>query len=306
MSDAEPLISVIITAYNRKEYLRQAVYSALNQTLPKHKYEIILTKNFETEHDKEWEKRGVKLIWFDGEGIGPRVADALQYCKGRIIAPLDDDDWWEPNKLEHVARLLIKDSNIIYYHHSMIFEFEKNLDEAWRREVLDFSREWKRVYPWHNESSTIIAKRVLTDKIEYAKKIPFAFDAFLFFAAHLTGGKLAFEDIPLTHFRVTATQHKKRADKRRKDLLLIRKMIAESDNKKLKYYDQLVLGNLTYWDCAEKIKDGQNVSLREFFAYTTHCVKFRPIRGFRRWLILGVGLFSPMLASRAYKGRFAL
>jgi Glycosyl transferase family 2. len=34
-------------AYNRKEFLLEAVNSALNQTLPEDEYEIIVVKNFE-------------------------------------------------------------------------------------------------------------------------------------------------------------------------------------------------------------------------------------------------------------------
>ena len=37
-----PYISVIITAYNRKEFLLNAIKSALNQTLDKKYYEIIV------------------------------------------------------------------------------------------------------------------------------------------------------------------------------------------------------------------------------------------------------------------------
>jgi len=40
-----PFISVIITAHNRRELLLEAVNSALNQTLPKDEYEIIVVKN---------------------------------------------------------------------------------------------------------------------------------------------------------------------------------------------------------------------------------------------------------------------
>ena len=42
-------ISVIIVAYNRKMYVKQAVESALNQTYDKNKYEIIVVKNFNDE-----------------------------------------------------------------------------------------------------------------------------------------------------------------------------------------------------------------------------------------------------------------
>ena len=48
MNDNElPYISVIITAYNRKDFLFNAIKSVVNQTLDKKYYEIIVIKNFE-------------------------------------------------------------------------------------------------------------------------------------------------------------------------------------------------------------------------------------------------------------------
>lgn len=40
-------ISVVITAYNRREYLIKAVNSVINQSLDSSYYEIIVIKNFE-------------------------------------------------------------------------------------------------------------------------------------------------------------------------------------------------------------------------------------------------------------------
>ena len=36
----EPFLSVIVTAYNRKDFLRQALASAVNQTLDRKRYPI--------------------------------------------------------------------------------------------------------------------------------------------------------------------------------------------------------------------------------------------------------------------------
>jgi glycosyltransferase involved in cell wall biosynthesis len=44
---SDPLISVIIVAYNRREFIRETVKSVANQTLPKDEYELIVVKNFE-------------------------------------------------------------------------------------------------------------------------------------------------------------------------------------------------------------------------------------------------------------------
>jgi glycosyltransferase involved in cell wall biosynthesis len=41
------LISVIISAYNRKEFLKNAIRSVYNQLLDKGLYEVVVVKNFE-------------------------------------------------------------------------------------------------------------------------------------------------------------------------------------------------------------------------------------------------------------------
>jgi len=62
----KPYISVIITAYNRKKYLLGAVRSALDQTLPKDLYEVIVVKNFRDETiDRQLEKWGVVDLYSD-------------------------------------------------------------------------------------------------------------------------------------------------------------------------------------------------------------------------------------------------
>lgn len=41
-----PLFSVIIVAYERKEYIQRAIKSVIEQTLDKANYEILVVKNF--------------------------------------------------------------------------------------------------------------------------------------------------------------------------------------------------------------------------------------------------------------------
>ncbi len=54
-----PFISVVITAYNRREFLKYAVKSVINQTLDKSLYEVIAVKNFkDPEVDKLIESSG--------------------------------------------------------------------------------------------------------------------------------------------------------------------------------------------------------------------------------------------------------
>ncbi|MCL5017733.1 MAG: glycosyltransferase family 2 protein [Candidatus Parvarchaeota archaeon] len=43
---SDEVITVIIAAYGRRTFLKEAIASALDQTLPRSKYEIVVIKNF--------------------------------------------------------------------------------------------------------------------------------------------------------------------------------------------------------------------------------------------------------------------
>jgi glycosyltransferase involved in cell wall biosynthesis len=100
-----PFISVIITAHNRREFLLEAVNSALNQTLPKDEYEIIVVKNFEDERiEKFLEERNVKNIVTKEEPLGAKIFKGVEESRGEVVSFLDDDDLWLPQKLEIVKK----------------------------------------------------------------------------------------------------------------------------------------------------------------------------------------------------------
>jgi Glycosyltransferases involved in cell wall biogenesis len=121
-----PFISVIITAHNRREFLLEAVNSALNQTLPKDEYEIIVVKNFEDERiDKFLEEHGVRNIVTNEGPLGAKIARGVEESKGEIISFLEDDDLWLPQKLEKVKQVF-QDENVIYYH-NIYFNFYGSL-----------------------------------------------------------------------------------------------------------------------------------------------------------------------------------
>ena len=90
---AGPFISVIIMAYNRKEFLLNAIKSALNQTLSKDKYEIIVVKNFNDEIiDKFIDENNIINIYSDEKATSRQIVDAMKIARGDVISFLDDDD----------------------------------------------------------------------------------------------------------------------------------------------------------------------------------------------------------------------
>jgi glycosyltransferase involved in cell wall biosynthesis len=106
-------VSVIIPTYNRAEFLRSAIVSALNQTFKN--IEIIVADDKSTDNTKEvvesFKDRRIKHIT-NKINMGPSATrnSAILASKGEYIAFLDDDDEWVPEKLQKQIELLDKSS----------------------------------------------------------------------------------------------------------------------------------------------------------------------------------------------------
>ena len=121
-----PYISVIITAYNRKQFLINAIKSAVNQTLDKKYYEIIVIKNFRNDIiDNFISENNIIGIISNNYSLGGKLIEALNLAKGTIISFLEDDDLFTNNKLEIVYNKFKNYSNLCYYHNDTIPVTEK-------------------------------------------------------------------------------------------------------------------------------------------------------------------------------------
>lgn len=114
-------ITCVITTHNRDAYLKEAVYSAINQTTPP--FEIIISNNLPNEKTQtlintisEKSTVPIKYIEHSMKGRGSISANlAASMAKGDYIAFLDDDDMWEPDYFENIIDLISeKKSRIIY------------------------------------------------------------------------------------------------------------------------------------------------------------------------------------------------
>jgi len=209
-----PFISVIITAHNRREFLLDAVNSALNQTLPKDKYEVIVVKNFEDKRIDEFlEEHGVKNIVTDEGPLGAKIARGVEESKGEVISLLEDDDLWLPQKLEKVKQVF-QDENVIYYHNnfynfygslsidSLIDKIKSNGDSGklLKLTILDMN---KSLSPPANNSSIAVRKKIFRkNALDKIKSVYLNVDALLFFLAYCNNGYFAFDDEILTLRRV--------------------------------------------------------------------------------------------------------
>lgn len=105
MNDKEINISVIICTYNGARFIREQLDSILNQTYPVK--EVIIQDDCSTDHTftiiSEYASRFPQIIAIENKcqlGINENFFSAMRKASGNYIAISDQDDIWEPDKLE--------------------------------------------------------------------------------------------------------------------------------------------------------------------------------------------------------------
>jgi glycosyltransferase involved in cell wall biosynthesis len=105
----DPLVSVIIPAYNQRDYLKRAIKSACGQSYPN--MEIIVVDDGSSDGTDE-EVSGLsglgKIIYLYQKNQGTSIArnNGIEKASGDYIAFLDQDDYWESDKIEKQVRVL--------------------------------------------------------------------------------------------------------------------------------------------------------------------------------------------------------
>ena len=110
---ADPKYSIIITAYNRKEYIQAAFQSAVSQDYSGI-YEIIIVSNFIDESIKAESLKNpsfVKYILDESESLGQKQANGILAAVGEWICLLEDDDLFNKNKLSEVDSIIHNTKN---------------------------------------------------------------------------------------------------------------------------------------------------------------------------------------------------
>lgn len=112
---ARSFVSVLIDTYNHERFIEQAIVSVLEQDFPESEREIIIVDDGSTDRTPEIVKKfepRLRLLRKENGGQASAFNVGIPECKGEIIAFLDGDDWWAPNKLKAVTNALDADSSI--------------------------------------------------------------------------------------------------------------------------------------------------------------------------------------------------
>ena len=160
---APPAVSVVITTYNFKGFLEQAVNSVLEQTFQS--TEIIIVDDGSTDGTEELGRqlhdpwKGIHYIRQQNQGASAAANTGIEKATGWYVTVLDGDDWMAPTRLEKMLHLAYMNPHsviydgIIFVHedHSITYrmpayDFEKLLyRNCMHKAILYEKRAWKEV-----------------------------------------------------------------------------------------------------------------------------------------------------------------
>ena len=108
------MVSVIITTYNRRHFLREATESVLGQT--RQADEVIVVDDGSTDGSEEViADLPVRYAWKENGGVSSARNSGIALARGDYLAFLDVDDLWKKNKLAvQMAAMNLADSMVSY------------------------------------------------------------------------------------------------------------------------------------------------------------------------------------------------
>jgi glycosyltransferase involved in cell wall biosynthesis len=112
---SDPLVSVVIAAYNAEAFISDTLKSLQAQTYQN--FEVIIvddgSQDRTAEIVKSFNDDRIQLIQQQNSGVPTSRNLAIQHSSGKYIAPIDADDIWYPERLaKHVQCLEAADSSV--------------------------------------------------------------------------------------------------------------------------------------------------------------------------------------------------
>ncbi len=110
------MVSLIITTYNYARYVERAIRSALDQSLPSDRYEIIVINDASTDHTPavlaNYEDQ-VRVFNFEqNQGLAAARNFGIKKARGQFVVFLDADDYIHRDLLK-VQKLFLEENNAL-------------------------------------------------------------------------------------------------------------------------------------------------------------------------------------------------
>lgn len=116
----DPVVTALINTYNYGRFVEEAVESVLAQNYPSGKLDVIVVDDGSTDDTpKRMERFGERIRYFHLEHKGQAAAlnFGIAQARGEIIAFLDADDLWLPQKVRRIVDAIrsVPDAGLVYH-----------------------------------------------------------------------------------------------------------------------------------------------------------------------------------------------
>lgn len=182
-----PLVSVLIDTYNHESFIADAIDSALAQDFPAGDMEILVVDDGSTDRTAEIVRKfapRVRLLQKPNGGQASAMNVGLAETKGQLIAFLDGDDLWLPNKLSRVAAEFQSHPEAVMVYHQFSFWDSRSGREwqaGWPMVSGDIAGDLRKLHAYGAAPTSSLAfRRAALDRIvPIPESLVFMADAFL-------------------------------------------------------------------------------------------------------------------------------
>ncbi len=213
-------ISVIVTSYNRKNFVKNAIKSVIRQDVDSSRCELIIVSNYNIELNQFPTNMPISIIVMEGT-VGEFILAGIKRAKYDLIAFLDDDDEFELSKIESVLPFFENDNKLVFYHNSLNYiddsgnpkNYSRMVESRFQKlssntiifsssngiEKLDLALKQNADF---NLSCIVIRKNNFKAYEELLKDIEGSTDGFFFWTSVISGGNIIVSTEKLTRYRV--------------------------------------------------------------------------------------------------------
>lgn len=220
-------ISVIIPTYNRSKFISEAMESVTNQSCSD--WELIVVDDFSTDNTEEivanfilrHDSTRIKYIKNERKkGVSGARNTGIKYSRGKYIAFLDSDDFWDRDNLKLKAEILNSNQSIDALLSDCIFfgEVEKDYtiapylkellqDEFWVRQNMSLFIAQDSIIPFMLKNGflfriqSLLLKKELLDKVGLFNENMVYYEDADFILKCFYYGKVGYLDKKLCHIR---------------------------------------------------------------------------------------------------------
>lgn len=138
----KPLVTVAIITYNSSQFIKETLDSVINQTYDN--WEIIVGDDGSTDDTPEILKKyknilgnKIKIILHeDNQGANSNWNSITSFFRGKYIAKLDGDDFWDKSKLEIQVKYMENNSNVVISYHPVYKYLQTNKKKVKHKSLL--------------------------------------------------------------------------------------------------------------------------------------------------------------------------